>query len=252
MKMPVLKEKEWMFLDEMIHMIYDTGNLNEMRYNLLELLSVLIPNSSASFYLANVTDNVDKLLSDPVVFNMSQKDVVDYLDFGEKLDYTIPIYQNARPIAYKETDLFDEGFRENTEFYNEFLAHGLEYPMALCIANNGMCYGALSLFRSKRMGDFSDRDIFILNQLRKHLVTRIHFEYGNKKTYYGNRIDDIKTEYFLTARECEIINFMLEGLNNEEICQRLFIEEGTVKKHVHNIYYKLKVKNRFQLLKMLY
>ncbi len=249
--MPVLKEKEWIFLNEIIHMIYDTRNLNEMRTNVLELLSVLIPNSSASFYLANVTDHDDKLLSDPVVLNMAQRDVTNYLDFGEKLDYTIPIYQNARPIAYKETDLFDDRFRENTEFYNEFLANGLEFPMALCIANDGICYGALSLFRSKRMGDFSDRDIFLLNQLRRHLVTKIRFEYDKKKNYYGSRIDDIKSEYFLTTRECEIVNFIFEGLNNEEICRRLFIEEGTVKKHIHNIYDKLNIKNRIQLIKML-
>lgn len=249
--MPVLKEKEWIFLNEIIHMIYDTRNLNEMRANVLELLSVLIPNSSASFYLANTTGHEDKLLSDPVVLNMEQRDVTNYLDFGEKLDYTIPIYQNARPIAYKETDLFDDRFRENTEFYHEFLAHGLEFPMALCIANDGICYGALSLFRSKRMGDFTDRDIFLMNQLRRHLVTKIRIEYDKKKIDYGNRIDDIKSEYLLTTRECEIVNFILEGMSNEEICQKLFIEEGTVKKHVHNIYYKLNVKNRIQLLKML-
>ncbi len=248
--MPVLKEKEWIFLNEIIHMIYDTRDLNEMRINTLELLSILIPNSSASFYLANMTNQEDKLFFDPVVLNMAQSDVTNYLDFGEKLDYTVPIYQNARPIAYKETDLFDDSFRENTEFYNEFLAHGLEFPMALCIANEGVCYGALSLFRSKRMGDFSDRDIFILSQLRRHLVTKIRFE-CDKKNYYGNRLDEIRAKYFLTTRECEIINYMLEGLNNEEICQRLFIEEGTVKKHVHNIYSKLNVKNRIQLLKML-
>lgn len=245
----MLKEKEWLFLNEIIHTIYDTNNLNDMRVNTLELLSVLIPNSSASFYLANT--NSDKLLYDPVAINISQKDVANYLDYGESMDYTIPIFKNARPIAYKETDLFHDSVREKTDFYNEFLAHGLEFPLALCIADNGICYGALSLFRPKRMGDFDNRDIFILNQLRKHFVTKIRQEYIKDQSSSVSKIDCLKQEYSLTAREFEILGYLMDGLTNEEISRKLFVENGTVKKHIHNIYNKLEIKNRTQLIKLL-
>ena len=246
--MSVLKEEEWVFLNEITHMIYDTENLNEMRTNVLELLSILIPNSSASFYLGQ--PDGDKLLSDPVTINIPQQDITNYLDYGEKMDYTIPIFKSARPIAYKETDLFESRLREKTDFYNEFLAHGLEFPLALCIANEGVCYGALSLFRSKRMGDFSNRDVFILNQLQKHLVTKIRFEYSKGKNDVDHKTDNIKLEYCLTTRESEILELILKGFSNQEISCKLFIEEGTVKKHTHNIFYKFSVKNRIQLMRM--
>lgn len=48
----------------------------------------------------------------------------------------------------------------------------------------------------------------------------------------------------LTAREREVLNLIGEGLTNQEIAERLFIEVGTVKNHVHNILKKLDVSSR--------
>jgi DNA-binding NarL/FixJ family response regulator len=48
----------------------------------------------------------------------------------------------------------------------------------------------------------------------------------------------------LTAREQEVLSFLALGKRDREIAEELFIEEGTVKKHVHNILRKLGVRNR--------
>lgn len=52
----------------------------------------------------------------------------------------------------------------------------------------------------------------------------------------------------LTPREIEIVKQVAQGLRNAEICKRLFISEGTVKMHLHNIYQKLGVDSRTQLM----
>jgi|GEM_PF-2565994 len=54
----------------------------------------------------------------------------------------------------------------------------------------------------------------------------------------------------LTAREFEIIQHLLEGLSNRDIGLRLYIAEVTVKKHLTNIYRKLGVRNKFELMKI--
>jgi DNA-binding NarL/FixJ family response regulator len=50
----------------------------------------------------------------------------------------------------------------------------------------------------------------------------------------------------LTPRELEVLQLVTEGLSNAEISARLFIVEGTVKNHLHNILEKLHLENRLQ------
>ena len=50
----------------------------------------------------------------------------------------------------------------------------------------------------------------------------------------------------LTPRELEVLQLVTEGLSNAEISTRLFIVEGTVKNHLHNILEKLHLENRLQ------
>ncbi len=52
----------------------------------------------------------------------------------------------------------------------------------------------------------------------------------------------------LTPRELEIVRMVAEGLRNKEIGERLSISEGTVKVHLHNVYEKLGVDGRLELV----
>ena len=52
----------------------------------------------------------------------------------------------------------------------------------------------------------------------------------------------------LTQRELEIVSKITEGLSNKRIGEQLFIEESTVKRHVKNIFKKLNLKKRTELM----
>jgi NarL family two-component system response regulator LiaR len=54
----------------------------------------------------------------------------------------------------------------------------------------------------------------------------------------------------LTERERDVLRCMVDGLNNNEIADRLVISLGTVKFHISNIYQKLGVNNRVEVVKM--
>ncbi len=56
-------------------------------------------------------------------------------------------------------------------------------------------------------------------------------------------------EYQLTFRETEILKYLLEDMNNQEICEACHISIGTVKTHVHNIFMKADVAKRSQLIR---
>jgi LuxR family transcriptional regulator, maltose regulon positive regulatory protein len=48
----------------------------------------------------------------------------------------------------------------------------------------------------------------------------------------------------LTKREVSILKRLESGLSNKEIAEAIFVSEGTLKWHLHNVYSKLDVKNR--------
>ncbi len=52
----------------------------------------------------------------------------------------------------------------------------------------------------------------------------------------------------LTPREAELVRMVSQGLRNKAIAERLAISEGTVKVHLHNIYEKLGVDGRLELM----
>lgn len=57
-------------------------------------------------------------------------------------------------------------------------------------------------------------------------------------------------KYQLTAREQEILALLLDNKSNQEISDRLRISLGTTKTHTHNIFQKLGVRKRRQLLEL--
>ncbi|MGN6031366.1 MAG: helix-turn-helix domain-containing protein, partial [Thermomicrobiales bacterium] len=50
----------------------------------------------------------------------------------------------------------------------------------------------------------------------------------------------------LTERQAEILALLASGHSNREIASRLYVAEGTVKAHVHQIYGKLMARNRLE------
>ena len=51
----------------------------------------------------------------------------------------------------------------------------------------------------------------------------------------------------LTSRQLQILRMVAIGLHNKDIGKKLFISEGTVEVHLHNIYQRLDVKSRLEL-----
>jgi LuxR family transcriptional regulator, positive regulator of biofilm formation len=59
---------------------------------------------------------------------------------------------------------------------------------------------------------------------------------------------DILTQRGLSHREAEVAELVSKGLSNKEVASQLFVTEKTVKFHLTNIYKKMQVKSRAQLI----
>ena len=68
------------------------------------------------------------------------------------------------------------------------------------------------------------------------------------RTIVGRDAPAESGEGTLTPREVELVRMVAQGLRNKAIAERLAISEGTVKVHLHNIYEKLGVDGRLELV----
>ena len=77
---------------------------------------------------------------------------------------------------------------------------------------------------------------------------------GNQKGPQGlefGNIEEALNNYDLTKREVEVLDLVLKGFTNPQIGKQLYIAENTVKRHLSHIFFKLDVKNRYELLSLL-
>lgn len=99
----------------------------------------------------------------------------------------------------------------------------------------------------------------IITMQKKRVVLSIRTEnlyYITLQKDKGERVPDIdsislSSRYGLTRRETEVILLVAKGYNNQEISDDLYIGVSTVKTHISNIYSKLAVSSRTEMLKKL-
>ncbi len=61
-------------------------------------------------------------------------------------------------------------------------------------------------------------------------------------------LKDVLIQKGLSNREAEVAELVTKGLSNKEVANQLFVTEKTVKFHLTNIYKKMNVKSRAQLI----
>jgi len=84
-------------------------------------------------------------------------------------------------------------------------------------------------------------------------IVGIRYLFNSFETLFNQKsapekIDTFCHEHGLTARQKDIIELVIAGCSNKEIGEQLHITEGTVKTHIYNIFKKVDVSNRNQII----
>ncbi len=74
-------------------------------------------------------------------------------------------------------------------------------------------------------------------------------ESNNSQAVYN--FERLSVLYGISERESEITRLIVDGLSNQDIAKKLFISPNTVKNHIYNIYRKIGIKNRYELMSLL-
>jgi DNA-binding CsgD family transcriptional regulator len=93
------------------------------------------------------------------------------------------------------------------------------------------------------------RDLPAILYLRIHLPDKVFAGFNNSMR--GDGFERFCEKFSISKREKEVIQLVLQGKTNQEICNLLFITIQTVKDHNSRIYQKTGVKNRVQLLNLI-
>lgn len=85
---------------------------------------------------------------------------------------------------------------------------------------------------------FSGRYFMAITLLEKSVRPSVEF------------LSNFSQKHGLTEREIEVIPLIVEGMGNKQIASRLCISTKTVNNHIYNLYRKLDINSRFELLAM--
>lgn len=241
-----LETNDFLVLNNIIYKIYTIEDELVMRRTFLEQLKMVLDFDSADFFIAD-RDREEELVR-PAMYNCENTHEEDY----KKIDYSRMILFSGNSMVYRETDIISDKKRLGTEYYRlVYRPNNWHYSMQMVIAWEKKFLGVVTFYRTIGKDNFQYDDIFILDMLKDHLSYRLHKDYV-KDEYHEEKLTIRETveKYQLTRREETILGFLMEGIDNVQICDELGISLNTLKKHILNIYRKLGIRNRVQLFKM--
>lgn len=85
-----------------------------------------------------------------------------------------------------------------------------------------------------------DGKVFVSPQIAAAMMERL----SNLARMFSDIENNVTDTTSLTSRELEVLELIGKGLTNQQIAEKLVIEIGTVKNHVHSILEKLNVRTR--------
>lgn len=86
----------------------------------------------------------------------------------------------------------------------------------------------------------------VLDALRETVLLANDASLARRENFSVDDFQSVTSLEILTRRELEVFDLLAAGYSNQEIAQKLFISQSTVKVHVHHILEKLNVKSRLQ------
>ena len=109
---------------------------------------------------------------------------------------------------------------------------GLRHLVTVPLPPRGPIDHRIMLWRADGR-DFSDREIALLQLLRPHLVL-----------LHGEVLRRDSPASLLTARQQQLVALVAAGHTNLQVAHRMSLSEGTVRRHLENIYSRLNVNSR--------
>lgn len=228
-----------------------TASVEDFRHIVFEVLSEIAPFDCGVSYVVknnpNHKDCLEPLAHPQAKFVPTVTEIFRAAELAHKSSaYTSMEWQN-KSFIFRDSDMFSEEFLSNTEIgrmiHDEW---GMSYACKIFLVHNGLLLGKFWLLRQEESGNFQEKELFRL-RLLEPLVTRKMYEFHpqNDKGRYAKKV--LTERFGLTDRERQITGLICRGMTNQQIADKLFCAETTVKKHISSIAKKMNVSNRTEI-----
>jgi ATP/maltotriose-dependent transcriptional regulator MalT len=141
---------------------------------------------------------------------------------------------------------YEKELEKKTSKRNYFIMLGIGIVSIVIIV---FLYLLFSLRRKNKDLELEQKNSEIQNYLKK--IQELEQQMNDENHQQNINIDSKLKEFDLTKREKDVLRLIAEGYSNDDIAKKIFISKNTVKSHIKNIYLKLDVKNRIQVIKKL-
>lgn len=196
--------------------------------------------------LAYFTENIEEIVAYPVSFFKKQGlqaslAMIHKDDINPLIKFQNKVLETFQKLSRQEKDSFEWSYtvrwvNRETKEAKWFSARAKPY----LIDDNGNIvfdfHIAVQLTTMPKTLEFDWSISYTNNHCNKVLITKNQ---------------PVKLEFQLTKKEKEIANFLLEGLDSQQIADKLFISRNTVFTHRKNLLKKLNAKNTGEMLKIL-
>lgn len=239
--------------DDMLYAIYSATDLESMKSALLMHMQDLIPHDYASILIFD--KNAGKAPYHVAAFYCEPSDFTDaerkYLDtYPDDLENRVAM--NGDNAVIRVSSLQPESERLNSRIYRDCYRNYSIYDMLqVLIRDKKDAAALLTLYRTREHGAFTDESVYTLKALSRHLNT-VFYKYCRQQDDAANvnsAVQEITSRVHMTPKETEILTLIFLAKSNPEICDELGIKEHTLQKHFQNIYRKLNISSRWELLR---
>jgi len=245
----MLEHKEWIRINDIIYIINSIEDADEMRSHFLEAIKMLIPYEKAMFYHVLEEGGIPHIVK-PIFANVSSDFANAYEKSVLQCEYGRVALNLHKTFAYRDTDLMSDEIRLSTDVYKSFLKpYDVPYGGGIILANKGMLISEITFFKTQEQGDFTDRDVYIWDIIKDHLELRMIRENAAMNDKLKHKYSKLE-EYGLTKREIEVALLIVNNYRTAEVSEKLSISIFTTKKHLNNIFTKLNITSRMQLLQL--
>lgn len=246
-----LSSSDWMILLQSIHRLHSLQREEDVHTKALELVSLVAPFRRGVFCRAVQTDNGIEITGIRG-HKIPQKDLDILRNILSENGFIRGICLNPSGPVMRGPGLSQFSPQAAELVSTDIIPQDMHQATTFALHHEGRVLGFVVLWRGGDDEGFDQKDVCALAYMKDHIALKLACLLPREESEQDQleRLKILFAHLNLTPRELEVLYHTYLGMEEEEVCQALFISSSTYKKHLGHIYTKLQVGSKVKLVKL--